>query len=87
MDSIRFEPSVSAAFAVDRNPSGGGSDMFADMLGDHMKKRATERPEAPDAAARRRPRADRPIHDEDRPAARRPGVVVKHAHDLLAAHI
>ncbi len=78
MDSIRFEPSVSATFAVDRNPSGGG-DLFADMLGDHMKKRATERPDAP---ARRKPQADRPIHGEDRPAARRPGVVIKHAHDL-----
>ena len=79
MDSIRFEPSVSATFAIDRNPSGGGGDLFADMLGDHLKKRAEA--DRPDAISRRKPRADRP-QEEDRPAARRAGVVIKHAHDL-----
>lgn len=80
MDSIRFEPSVSATFAIDRNPSGAGGDLFADMLGEHMKKRAD--PDRPEPVARRKPQVDRPFHDEDRPAARRNGVVIKHAHDL-----
>ena len=80
MDPIRFEPSVSATFAIDRNPSGGGGDLFADMLGDHMKKRTAA--DRPDPLTRRKPQNDRPIHEEDRPAARRPGVVIKHAHEF-----
>jgi len=80
MDSIRFEPSVSATFAVDRNPTGTGNDVFADMLGEHLKRQAAAGQS--EKLARRKPKSDEPIHDEDRPAARRPGVVVKHAHDL-----
>lgn len=80
MDPIRFEPSVSATFAIDRNPSGNGGDLFADMLGDHMKKRAAA--DRPEPLTRRKPQNDRPLHEEDRPAARRPGVVIKHAHEF-----
>lgn len=80
MDSIRFEHSVSATFAIDRNPSGTGGDLFADMLGEHLKKQGAS--DQPEKLARRKPKAEGPSHEEDRPAARRPGVVIKHAHDL-----
>jgi flagellar hook-length control protein FliK len=80
MDTIRFEHSVSAAFAIDRNPTGTGGDLFADMLGEHMRKQAAS--DQSEKLTRRKPKADGPSHEEDRPAVRRPGVVIKHAHDL-----
>src|SRR5262245_18160888 len=80
MDSIRFAPSVSATFAIDHNPTGPGGDMFAHMLGEHLKKQAAS--DQPEKLTRRKPKVDRPSHEEDRPAARRPGVTIKHGYDL-----
>lgn len=81
MDSIRFEPSISAIFAIDRQPSGGAGDQFADMLGDQMKKRADA--ERQDSGVRRRPNGDRRIGGEAHPAAdRRLRIAICHAHEL-----
>jgi len=81
MDSIRFEPTVSATFAIDRNPSGNGGDLFTDMLGEQLKKRADA--DRPDPITRRRPQAERRIQDEDHPATGRPPhIVIKNSHEF-----
>jgi flagellar hook-length control protein FliK len=84
MDAIRFEPNVSAAFSTDRRPDGGG-DLFADMLGEQMKKRVdterdvpvTRRRQSPERRATDQPRADNP-QAEGRPI--RP--VIKHQNTI-----
>ncbi|HWA48053.1 MAG TPA: flagellar hook-length control protein FliK [Dongiaceae bacterium] len=45
-----------------------------------MKKRAAA--DRPEPLTRRKPQVDRPVHEDERPAARRPGPIIKHAHDL-----
>lgn len=81
MDSIRFEPKVSAIIAIDRNPAGSGGDLFADMLGEQLKKRAEA--DRPELGIRRRPNGDRRIGSEDHPTpGRRPHLAVKHAHEF-----
>ncbi len=82
MDAIRFEPGISTDLLVDRRPGGaGGGDMFADMLGEQLKKRSEgERLET--AIPRRQPVARR--SDAESPAAQgRPvRAVIKHPHTL-----
>lgn len=76
MDAIRFDPSISGEIATGRRRSGGGGDMFADMLGDQLKKRAEAERSEPVVRRRkapeRRPNAD-PV--QGRPV--RP--IIKHA--------
>lgn len=81
MDAIRFEPTIGTDFAIDRRQDSNAGDMFADMLGEQLKKRGeSERIEPP---ARRRPPAERrqaadPLGAHGRPI--RP--VIKHPHTL-----
>lgn len=81
MDAIRFEPTIGADFLIDRRQGGGAGDLFADMLGEQLKKRSES--ERPEPAIRRRNPVER-RSDADAPATQgrpiRP--VVKHPHTV-----
>ncbi len=81
MDAIRFEPTIGADFLIDRRQSGAAGDLFADMLGEQLKKRSES--ERPEPAVRRRSPVER-RSDADSPTAQgrpiRP--VVKHPHTV-----
>lgn len=57
MDAIRFDPSIAAEYGLDRRQGGDPSGLFADLLGDQLKKRAEA--DRPEPAARRRPPGER----------------------------
>lgn len=80
MDAIRFEPSISPDFAIDRRRGGQAGDLFADMLGEQLKKRSeTERVEP---ATRRRHPTERRADADAQPQGRPIRPVIKHAHTL-----
>ncbi len=81
MDTIRFEPSIGVEFAVDRRRKGSADDMFADMLGDQLKKRAES--ERAEPIVRRRPPAERRHSADAQPEHGRPiRPVIRHPHTL-----
>ena len=81
MDAIRFDPSIGAEFAIDRRHSSTGGDMFADMLGDQLKKRAESERVEP-AIRRRQPAERRQAVDGQAPHGRPIRPVIKHPYTL-----
>lgn len=76
MNAIRFEPTIGAEFSIDRRQNAAGGDLFADMLGEHLKQRA-QTEETDVAPARRRVSERR--HDADaQPQGRPIRPVIKH---------
>lgn len=80
MDAIRFEPSISPDFAIERRRGGQAGDLFADMLGEQLKKRSEI--ERIEPATRRRQPSERRAEAEAHPHGRPIRPVIKHAHTL-----
>jgi flagellar hook-length control protein FliK len=80
MDAIRFEPTISPDFAIDRRRGGQAGDLFADMLGEQLKKRSEI--ERVEPATRRRQPSERRAEAEAHPHGRPIRPVIKHAHTL-----
>lgn len=77
MDAIRFEPAIGTDFAIDRRQDSNAGDMFADMLGEQLKKRGeSERIES--AARRRSPTERRQAADPQGAHGRPIRPVIKH---------
>lgn len=78
MDAIRFEPAIGTDFAIDRRQDSNAGDMFADMLGEQLKKRGeSERIES--AARRRSPTERRQAADPQGAHGRPIRPVIKHS--------
>lgn len=80
MNAIRFEPTIGAELVVDRRQTGSNGELFADMLGDQMKKRVKSEPS--ESARSRHHETERRRSAEAHPHGKPIRPIIKHGPTL-----